>query len=414
MRVLHTSDWHLGQTFHGYDRQLEHQQFLDWLLDQLASERPDVLLIAGDVFDTANPSAAAQKQLYHFIRESKNCLPALQIVLIAGNHDSPGRIEAPMPLLEDLGVQVTGVVKRNAAGEIDIAALVTPLKDQTGDIMGWCLGIPFLRPGDLPKVAADKDPYADGVAALYRQAMDYARHQRGKATLPIIALGHLHLVGGETSELSERKLIVGGSEALPASIFDEELAYVALGHLHLAQRVGQEHIRYSGSPLPMSFSEVNYKHQIVRVDIKGRETKTIEAIAIPRFVELLRLPNGERSVEETLEDLVKLELDASHPELHPFIEVRFRLEQPEPGLRSRVETALAGKPVRLARIETTAIRTNNTALPGFADLAELERLQPDQVFVNLYQGLHDGEAPDALMKAFNEVATTALLEETAV
>ena len=166
MRLLHTSDWHLGQALHSYDRAYEHQCFLDWLIETLVAERVDALLVAGDVFDTANPSSKAQKQLYRFLQQARRRAPALDIVVIAGNHDSPGRLEAPGPLLEDHGTTVIGHVLRGADGAIDIGRMVVPLHDSSGAVAAWCLAIPFLRPGDLPRVEGDTDPYLGGIALI--------------------------------------------------------------------------------------------------------------------------------------------------------------------------------------------------------------------------------------------------------
>ena len=105
MRLLHTSDWHLGQSLHNFERHYEHQRFLDWLLDTVVSERADALLIAGDIFDNANPSSASQKQLYRFLQRARERVPHLNLIVIAGNHDSPGRLEAPGPLLEAHGTR---------------------------------------------------------------------------------------------------------------------------------------------------------------------------------------------------------------------------------------------------------------------------------------------------------------------
>ena len=262
MRFLHTSDWHLGQTLHHFERGYEHQCFLDWLLDTISAEQVDALLIAGDIFDNANPSAASQKQFYRFLRQAKNRAPDLNIVIIAGNHDSPGRLEAPGPLLQALDIAVVGHIARDANGEIDLERLVAPLTDRNGNIAAWCLAIPFLRPGDVPRIdpeaeAAGADLYLNGIALLYRQALQLAlaKRQPGQA---ILALGHCHMVGGEISAESERRILIGGTDALSSSIFDPAIAYAALGHLHLAQMVGkQPHLRYCGSPLPMSFSEMN-------------------------------------------------------------------------------------------------------------------------------------------------------------
>lgn len=416
MRLIHTSDWHLGQTFHGFDRQLEHQLFLDWLLDQIVGEQPDVLLIAGDVFDTANPSATAQKQLYHFVTQAKQSKPNLQIIMIAGNHDSAGRIEAPSPLLQVMGIDVIGTVKRDVSGEIDVSTLVFPLRNHSGETSGWCLALPFLRPGDLPKIPDSTDQYTDGVTELYRRALNHALELRGEANQPIVGMGHLHLTGGVTSELSERRLIVGGNEALPASIFGSELAYVALGHLHKAQRVGAEHIRYCGSPLPMSFSEVNYQHQALRIDFDGNTIRQIETLKIPRNVELLRIgattDSATLSVDEVLRQLAEMDVSPTNPELQPFVEVSFVLEQPEPDLKHRVELALADKPVRLARIQTRTTSTNQSN-SGISTLHNMEQLTPEQVFQSLYARKYTDPMPDELRNAFAQIATQALHAETA-
>ena len=141
MRLIHTSDWHLGQTLHNFERGYEHQAFLDWLLVTLDSEQAEALLISGDIFDTANPSAASQKQFYRFLQQAKARVPHLNIVIIAGNHDSPGRLEAPGPLLETLDATVIGFVPRLTDGSINLHKLVVPIKNKSGEVKAWCLAI---------------------------------------------------------------------------------------------------------------------------------------------------------------------------------------------------------------------------------------------------------------------------------
>lgn len=407
MRFIHTSDWHLGQTLHNFDRGFEHQAFLDWLIETIASEQADALLISGDIFDSANPSAASQKQFYRFLQQAKARVPHLHIVIIAGNHDSPGRLEAPGPLLETLDATVIGFVPRDAASEIDLARLVLPLKNQLGEIQAWCLAIPFLRPGDVPRVEDANDPavdmYMEGVALLYAQALQHAKEQRqpGQA---IIALGHCHMVGGSISEESERRIVIGGTEALSANMFDASIAYAALGHLHLAQKVGkQEHLRYCGSPLPMSFAEVGYQHQVLRVDLAGEVASEITPLFVPRAVQLLRVPAQPAAIDEVLAALAALDLPHhADTDQHAYLEVRVRLDAPEPGLRARIEAALEGKPVRLAKIETSfAPKQKNDSAP--ASLAELEKLQPDDIFAQLYRSRYDADAPPEITAAFAEI-----------
>lgn len=421
MRLLHTSDWHLGQTLYGFDRSYEHQRFLDWLLDRLAEERPDALLIAGDVFDNANPAASTQHQLYRFLTAARDAVPGLTIVLVAGNHDSPGRLEATAPFLVRFDATVVGQVHRDADGAIDLERLIVPLRGADGEVGAWCLALPYLRPGDVPRVEAG-DPYLEGVTALYRQtlALALARRRPGQA---IIAMGHCHMVNGQVSEQSERRIVVGGAEALPVGMFDPAIAYAALGHLHLAQAVGgREHIRYSGSPLPMSFSELHYPHQVVCVDLDGEAAAAVQPIPVPRSVDLMRVPRVHAPVEEVLPLLAALsaaEMENRPPEAHPYLEVRVRLDAPEPGLRARIEAALADKPVRLARIDIAsgARRGDDHDAPALS-LAELARLAPDAVFARLCEDRIGADAPErdtllgALRAAFAELADGAAEDAT--
>lgn len=410
MRLLHTSDWHLGQSLHNFERHYEHQRFLDWLLDTIVAERADALLIAGDIFDNANPSSASQKQLYRFLQRAKERVPHLNLVVVGGNHDSPGRLEAPGPLLEAHGTRVIGAVQRHADGAIDLEALVLPLTGADGAVQAWCLAVPFLRPGDVPRKAADAetadsaaDPYLAGIALLYKQALDLAltKRQPGQA---IVAMGHCHMVDGQMSADSERRIVIGGTEMLPAGIFDPAIAYAALGHLHLAQAVGkQHHIRYCGSPIPLSFAEVGYQHQVLRIDLDGDAVREIAPIAIPRAVQLLRVPAKPALIGQVLEELAALDVPDAPTEEQPFLEVRVRLDAPEPGLRARIEAALDGKPVRLAKIETSSAARGAAVDAEVMTLDRLEQLKPDDIFRQLYQQRFGNEAPPDQLSAFAEL-----------
>lgn len=420
MRILHTSDWHLGQTLYDFDRSFEHQRFLDWLLATLKAEQFDALLIAGDVFDNSNPSAAAQHQLYRFLTAARVQAPHLSIVMIAGNHDSPGRLEATAPFLDLFEAAVVGHILRRSDQSIDLERLVVPLKNIQGDVAAWCIAIPFLRPSDVPRVEGAADLYLEGIAELYRQciAVALARREPGQA---IVAMGHCHMVGGQVSEASERHIVIGGAEALSVGIFDTAVAYAALGHLHLPQSVGgRAHIRYSGSPLPMSFSEVDYPHQVLRIELDGETVREIQPLLIPRAVQLMRVPKKAAAVEEVLATLAALDIPDSPEAEHPYLEVRVRLDAPEPGLRARVEAALAGKPVRLARIEPTSARGGvNEDEPAALSLSDLERLAPETIFARLCEQRIAAETPEresllaGLNAAFAELACTQA-EEGAV
>ncbi|MFZ6638949.1 exonuclease SbcCD subunit D C-terminal domain-containing protein [Undibacterium sp. TC4M20W] len=408
MRFIHTSDWHLGQTLHSAERGLEHQHFLDWLITTLEQQQADALLIAGDVFDNANPSATSQKQFYRFLQRAKACLPKLDIVIIAGNHDSPGRLEAPGPLLDGMDISVIGMVPRLADGSIDVAAMVLPLR-QNDEIAAWCLAVPFLRPGDVPRVENASDPYMAGIVQLYRDVTAHALslRQPGQA---IIAMGHCHMVGGEISEDSERRIVIGGTEALSASMFGSEITYAALGHLHLAQRIGkQEHLRYCGSPLPLSFSEVDYQHQVLCVNIEGDKLTQVTPLQVPRTVQLLRIPKQAAALPNVLDALDGLDLasitDASKGRHYdPYLEVRVKLDVPEPGLRARIESYIAGKPLRLLKMDTHYPgKAQDETSDEQATQDTLDRLQPEDIFRRLYQGKYQQDAPGDMLQAFGEL-----------
>ncbi|WP_242508556.1 exonuclease SbcCD subunit D C-terminal domain-containing protein [Rhodocyclus purpureus] len=409
MRLLHTSDWHLGQSFHQFERSHEHERFLAWLLDTLVEESVDVLLIAGDVFDNANPSAAAQTQLYRFLTEARRRVPHLVIVMTAGNHDSALRLEAPSPFMSLIGAHVVGQVSRPDSVEA-LERVVVPLTNREGEVAAWCIAMPFLRPGDVPRVDGGEeggDAYAAGIETLYRQAMAFAcaKREPGQA---IVALGHCHVSGGQVSEESERRIVIGDAEALPVAIFDPAIAYVALGHLHLAQQVGGDPSRrYCGSPLPMSFSEVDYPHQVVVFDLDGEVATNIRPRHIPRVVELLRVPKRPAALEVALAELNALDLP-ERPECEwPFLQVRVQLGQPEPGLRTQVEAAIEGKPVRLARIETSYMRDESSDAAAPVSLDALNSLEPADFFQRLYRQKIGSDVPAEIMAAFAELMNSA-------
>ena len=402
MRLLHTSDWHLGQTLHQFERNHEHSLFLGWLLHTLVNEQIDGLLIAGDVFDNSNPSAASQAQFYGFLTEARRRVAHLKIVVTAGNHDSPGRLEAPSPFLALLDACVIGQTTRNG-DDIALDRLVVPLADRDGAVAAWCIAVPFLRPGDVPRVEAAADPYTAGIAALYRQAFELAWRKRmpGQA---VIALGHCHLTNARVSEDSERRIVIGGAEALSADIFDPQIAYVALGHLHLAQRIGADPTRrYCGSPLPMSFSEIDYPHQVVVFDLQGEAATNIRELRIPRTVELLRVPRQPASLEEALRELQALSPPMRSEAEWPYLQVRVQLSQPEPGLRAQVEAALVGKQVRLVRIETSYAKNSAIATAQAVSVDELNSLAPADFFDRLYQNRFGAAPPAEILAAFTEL-----------
>lgn len=405
IRILHTADWHIGQLFHEYDRSYEHQQFLNWLLETLSNRQIDVLLVSGDVFDLSNPSAAAIKMFYSFLSSALKEIPNLQIVITAGNHDSASRLESPKPLLESSNIHIIGLVEKLEGGAIDYSKLCIPLKDKNDKTTIWCIAAPFLRTGDYPLVPNSSNPYTEGVNAFYKEAFQYAASLK-KDGQSIIAMGHLHAQQAEVGDGDKNeRLIMGGVESISAAAFDKDIRYVALGHIHKAQRIGgTEHIRYSGSPLPMSFSETNYKHQVIVFDLEKDQIENLQSVEIPVSVPLKRTPVVHSTIDAVLNSLQQLEIYKGDKQTAPYLEVRVLLEGPEPGLRHKVETALSGKNYRLAKIDVRYATSNtDQKQKGVGSSEELHQLQPMEVFDKIYQSKYNNPVPKELRQLFLQV-----------
>src|SRR5581483_8351744 len=235
MRLVHTSDWHLGHTLRGeVTREYEHAAFLSWLVDTCVREAADALVITGDVFDTATPPASAERMWFEFLTAVRRARPALDVIAIAGNHDSPARLGAASSVLRELGVHVIGSLPRKGDGTLDADRLLIPIAGGRGLVAA----VPFLRPIDLPVEG-------DALSAVYGEVMAAARARR-QPEQALIVTGHLYVAGADAAYLSERRVSIGGQESAPLRLFPDDIDYVALGHIHRAQRVGRDTIRYAG------------------------------------------------------------------------------------------------------------------------------------------------------------------------
>jgi len=392
MRLFHTSDWHLGQSLHGQERDFEHACFLAWLLGQLKLRQPDALLIAGDVFDTVNPPVKAQERLYDFIVQAHEQQPKLDIVMIAGNHDSGSRIELPAALMRRLRTHALGRVHWLDEGQLDSERLLIPLTNARGKVSAWCLALPFLRPAEVTGPLLGDD-YLQGITQVHQQLIAAALGKR-KKDQALIAISHAHMAGGTVSEDSERSLIIGNAEALPARLFDKAISYVALGHLHKPQRVNrEERIRYSGSPIPLSFAEIGYPHQVLEIELDGATLVNVEPRLVPRAVALQRLgPAPLATLLEALAALPRVDL-LEDPQRQPWLEIRVQLDEPQPDLRHQLEAALEGKAVRLVRISAEYAGRGGPEDDGI-DLVELGQLTPQDLFSRAWEQAY-GSAADA-------------------
>jgi exonuclease SbcD len=405
MRIIHTADWHIGQTLNGWSRETEHRAFLGRLHDLILNEDVDVLLVAGDVFDGINPSGEAQSLLYGAIARMVRARPHLQIILTAGNHDPAQRLEAPEAVLNELGVHVLGTLRRGPDG-VDLDRHLIALRGRDGVIRAYVLAVPFLRQADLPGLhlgAEDGDEPAitSAVRALHREMTEAAVDRSGG--LPLLAMGHLTCSGGLASEGAERRILIGGEHAVPPDVFPAELAYVALGHLHRPQSLDGGRVRYSGSAFPLSASEIAYDHGVTLIDLA--EGMVHRHIPIERPVPMHRIPAaGAGKLEDVLAALADLALSADTPrEVQPFLYLSLMADRPVTQLATEVEALMERTPARLAGLSIT--RSDQPALNR--PPATLAETSPEDLFQSAFQEAH-GTPPEAHhLAAFRDALSEA-------
>jgi exonuclease SbcD len=308
MRIIHTSDWHLGQYFYGKSRANEHQQFLTWLLAQAKSHDIDAIIVAGDIFDTATPPSYARQMYFNFISEiqSLDC----QLVILAGNHDSVSMLAESKELLSALSTRVIANVS-----DVDItdnlAEQVFILKNRNKEPKAVICAVPFIRPRDVIKSqqgqsATEKSSsLQQAIVEHYQALFKYAQQlvKDSKVNLPIIATGHLTALGATTSD-SVRDIYIGTLEALPSNAFPEA-DYIALGHIHRAQKVGKtEHIRYCGSPIALSFDEAKQSKRVLLVDFKASSLSSVTDLIVPCFQPLAMVKTSLHKLSQAVEELL--------------------------------------------------------------------------------------------------------------
>ena len=404
MRLLHTSDWHLGRALYGKQRYPEFAAFLDWLLDIIVQERVEALLVAGDVFDSALPGSRAQELYYRFLGRLArgSCRHA---VIIAGNHDSPGLLEAPQDLLAALNVHVVGRVTDNPEDEIRV------LSDPEGRPELVVCAVPHLRDQDIRRSAAgesadDKEArLLRGIAEHFQTVFARAEALRDELRSgtgqppPIVALGHLFAAGGSVRENEgERELYVGSLARVPASVFPRSLAYAALGHLHSPQRIDDdERIRYSGAPLAMSFDEGPAKNVfLVDCETDGDNNRlTVRPLAVPTWQRLARVRGDWPEIAAQLNALA-----AENKSL--WLEVEYTGAEILGDFRARLEVAVAGTQLEVLRARNRQLATHALApaLPG----EELVSLDAHEVFARCLEARNiPEEQRPGLVAAYREI-----------
>jgi exonuclease SbcD len=399
MRLLHTSDWHLGQNFMGKSRQAEHQALIDWLMVQVGDHAVDAVLIAGDIFDTGTPPSYARElysQLVVRLHEA-----GVALLLLGGNHDSVATLRESSALLERLS---TSVVPSAAAPQSQVRVL--PLRRTGATRAPGCIvcAIPFIRARDVMQSeygqsAEDKQQQLlRSIQAYYQAVFESASTLREKLSgetgrhLPLIATGHLTTVGAGATE-SVREIYVGALDAFPTSAFPA-VDYLALGHIHRPQKVGGlEHIRYSGSPIALSFDEAAQQKEVLLVDLGESGLEAVTPLPVPAFQRLVPLRGNLKSLVDAFPRIAQ---DAA-PEQPVWLEVTVAEDDYLSDLPARIQALAEGLPLEVLRIRR---ERGNTATHLVADAGvTLDELDPHDVFAHR---LEQEELPDDLRRSLTE------------
>ena len=400
MRILHTSDWHLGQHFITKSRASEHKALIDWLLIQIHQHQIDAVIIAGDVFDTGAPPSYAREIYNRFVVEMNKL--GCQLVVLGGNHDSVSTLNESKGLLSYLNTQVIA----NAQSELESQIVV--LKNQQGEAGAILCAIPYLRPKDVmiskagESGAEKQQALGQAIAEHYQALYQLAEKKRDElgVELPIVATGHLTAMGVKSSD-SVRDIYIGTLEAFPANAFPPA-DYIALGHIHRPQIVAKsEHIRYCGSPIPLSFDELGSKKQVLVAEFKNGKLAQVEPIEIPQFQPMKVIKGDLESIESQLNTLAGYD-----GELPIWLCVEVETQDYLNDLQQRVQALTRDLNVEVLQLRRS--RSNRQAQIERQEKETLSELTPQDVFERrLAQEVFDGEVEqqrvERIRKTFGQI-----------
>ncbi|TXF91183.1 exonuclease subunit SbcD [Neolewinella aurantiaca] len=404
MRILHTADWHLGHRLYDRDRTPEHRAALAWLLETIEEENVDVLIVAGDIFDVANPSNQARELYYEFLGQlaRTKCAAA---VIVGGNHDSPAMLDAPKEVLKWLNLHVVGAARTQVQEEV---VLIAKPGNEAVDLI--VAAVPYLRERDIRRAKSGETSeerlmgLQEGISNHYREVAAAAESVRKNPETPIIATGHL-FAGGASDHAEKKSYIYQADEHnIEGGQFPKVFDYVALGHIHRAQRVGgAEHIRYCGSLIPLTFVEGQQVRSVRIVDIgKAGEPITSRQVNVPYFRTLLRLNAELDEVKQALRTAAVAHrntpkaLNNSLPT--SWAEIRIKTDEHIPNLRQTLLEVIAdateagsdGPAVEILRVSQERLTPAPAAAP--AEKKQLGELDPEEVFSGIITA--DGYTPE--------------------
>lgn len=412
MKIIHTSDWHIGQTLHQYSREEEHKYFFNQLKDIIIDEQPDALIVSGDIFHSATPTVISQRIYYHTLVEFSRLYDDLQIIIIAGNHDSPSRLEAPNELWQAFNVTVIGNLdfyKDNDDNGLtyDASKIEIPIT-RNNEIIGWVLAVPFINAGNYPSLN-ENDTYSNRVFSFYNNLKNNLKQStQFKEYHSIVATGHFMIDG---ADIKGHDKITGGIESVDSENISSlsDIDYWAFGHIHHPQFVGKhDNMRYSGSPFALTFNE-DYKHSVSIVEIENHNVK-INIKEIEPLIPILDFPSKPKTYEEAhcLESIFEKLKDVFDKDIY----IRLHIKSDVP--LSDVENAkildkftdkkarYCGAQIYLPELEdnesNTTIRT----------LEEFKSISPYELGCSVYKKKNNAEMPEEMRQMFKDICDEIL------
>lgn len=397
MKFLHTADWHIGKVLHKQDLHEDISLFFDWLEQYIISEHIDVLLVSGDIFDLANPANRDTTLYYNFLRRLS--LTGVYTIITGGNHDSISLLNAPSALLQALNITVIGGVPD------DFEKQLIPIYSKDEQLCAVVVAVPFLRDRDLRlSVSADLSLDKSKIIPIaikqhYDSLVSKARELYGD--VPLIGMGHLFMQGSMISD-SERDIHVGNLAGLERKMISDAIAYMALGHIHKPQRIDKlDHIRYSGSPIYLDFSESGYEKIVVVVNVDNNNTLDIKSVRLPKFRNLIRTSG---TVDE-----VKSYIDSYSDDLPlpAFAEVEITEDTLRPTMINDIQEIESNKNEKCIVIKTkVTYKDKTTTHHGYDQHLTIANLNPHQIFdIRL-----DGEMIDDVQKEDLKIVYHHILE----
>jgi len=402
MRIIHTADWHLGQFFYSKSRAAEHQAFLDWLLLQIAEHQVDALIIAGDLFDTGSPPSYAREMFNRFVVALQPC--GCQLIVLAGNHDSVATLNESRELLACLNTRV--ITSATPQGEQQVLTL----HRRDGTPAAVLCAIPYLRPRDILRSQAGQSgrekqrSLLEAIEQHYQHCYAAALAQREALGLkvPIIATGHLTTVGVSKSD-SVRDIYIGTLDAFPAQAFPPA-DYIALGHIHRAQRIANsDHIRYSGSPVPLSFDELGREKSVFLLDF-SHQLDSVTPLSVPVFQPMQVLKGSMAEIEVQLAQF--RDGESARP---VWLDIEITTQEYLSDLQRRIEQLTEALPVEVLLVRRS--REQRRSSLARLENETLSELKVEEVFARrlAQEDQLDAEQSEQLTRLFR--STLAALED---